>query len=324
MAFNQKVFYPTNLSLPSLPWFSRLKEIGRQIFRHPGLKQFKPQIARTLSLTRPPRLLIGQHYPNKNGKSPKEGLTILSANLWHDWPHHRRLLDRLKSFVQMVEQRAADIVLLQEVARTPMMQVDEWLAQQLGMAYFYVRANGDQESIGFEEGLAILSRYPLTDPQVKQLGEVTNPFTRRMALSVHVETPFGGLRAFCAHLGLVPRHNSIQFDHLQDWVSETTQKETALIGGDFNIHETSSQIIKTKHSWLDTFRSLHPDKDGTTHELEAPWGKILRRSRRDYVFLQPGEYPWQVLEAGHLKAKNIHFSDHQVVMARLKPAVCMG
>jgi endonuclease/exonuclease/phosphatase family metal-dependent hydrolase len=324
LAFTQKVFYPSNLSLPNLPWFSRLKEIGRKVFRHPGLRRLKPRIARAFSVTIPPRLLSGQHHPKIISESRKEGLTILSANLWHDWPHHRRLFDRLKTFVHMVEQKAADIILLQEVARTPGMKADEWLAQQLGMAYFYIRANGDEHAIGFEEGLAILSRFPLTDPQVMQLGDVTSPFTRRLALSAHVETPFGGLRAFCAHLALTPGHNSKQVDHLHQWVRATTQQETALIGGDFNAHETSSQIIKTRRSWMDTFRSLHPDKDGTTHELKAPWGRTLRRSRRDYVFLQPGERCWQVLEASHLKPKNITLSDHQVVMARLKPVPCGG
>jgi endonuclease/exonuclease/phosphatase family metal-dependent hydrolase len=322
LAFNHKVFYPTNLSLPSLPWVYRLKEFERKIFRLPLLRKLKPWIARTLSLTLPPARLTGQHYPQRTRAPRTEGLTVLSANLWHDWPHHRRLFDRLKSFVQLVEQKAADIVLLQEVARIPGIRADEWLAQRLGMAYFYIRANGDEESIGFEEGLAILSRFPLTDPQVKQLGEAFNPFTRRMALSAHVETSFGGLRAFCTHLALIQGHNSKQVDQLQQWVSTTTHKETALIGGDFNAPETSSQIIKTKRSWLDTFRSLHPDKDGTTHELKTPWGKVLRRARLDYVFLQPGERRWQILEAAHLKSENVPLSDHHVVMARLKPAHC--
>jgi len=44
----------------------------------------------------------------------------------------------------------------------------------------------------------------------------------------------------------------------------------------------------------------------------------------DYVFLQPGERCWQVLEADHLKSKKITLSDHQVVMARLKPVACRG
>ncbi|MGD8455595.1 MAG: endonuclease/exonuclease/phosphatase family protein [Anaerolineales bacterium] len=322
MAFTQKVFYPTNLPLMDSPWLSSLKVFGRKIFQFPLLKQLKPWIVRTLSLTLPPARLIGQHYPKKGGAPQKEYLTVLSANLWHDWPLHRRMLDRLKSFVRMAEEKTADIILLQEVARIPGIRVDEWLAHKLGMAYFYIRANGDEEAIDFEEGLAILSRFPLTDPQVKELGKPINRFTHRMALSVHLETPFGELRAFCTHLGLGQWQNRKQLKHLRQWVNTTTQKETVLIGGDFNARETSAQIIETKDSWLDTFRCLHPGKDGTTHELKIPGGRIVRRARLDYIFLRPKGQHWQVLQAAHLQPENVPLSDHHVVLARIKPVPC--
>jgi exonuclease III len=48
----------------------------------------------------------------------------------------------------MVESEAADIVLLQEVARTTKLKVDEWLAERLGMGYVYARANGHEPGIG--------------------------------------------------------------------------------------------------------------------------------------------------------------------------------
>jgi hypothetical protein len=35
----------------------------------------------------------------------------------------------------------------------------------------------------------------------------------------------------------------------------------------------------------DTFRLMHPDADGTTHELHNPWGRVIKRSRLDYIFL---------------------------------------
>ena len=40
---------------------------------------------------------------------------------------------------------------------------------------------------------------------------------------VRVETPFGDLRAFCAHLAISQGHNSKQVDQLQQWVNTTTQ-----------------------------------------------------------------------------------------------------
>ncbi|MEK7312328.1 MAG: endonuclease/exonuclease/phosphatase family protein, partial [Chloroflexota bacterium] len=203
-------------------------------------------------------------------------ITVLSANLWHDWPKHRRLFERLESFAELVKSERADIVLLQEVSRTPSLHVDAWLARQLGMASIYSRANGHETAIGFEEGLAIFSRFPLVELHLRQLGMRSNPFVRRLALGAEIDTPFGNLLAFSVHLGLRRRHNAAQLSDLRTWVAGITGSLPALIGGDFNAHERSPQIVHTQRTWLDTFRHLHPEKDGTTHELRWPWGSLLR------------------------------------------------
>ena len=321
MTVTHRVFYPTDLTLPSLPWLSRTIAAAKKLAKLPGFTHLKPFAVQALSVAYPPTYIVGRHFPGKTNKRSKGMITIMSANLWHDWPHHRRMKERLESFAHLVENTDADILLLQEVARTKKIRADEWLARQLGMAYFYVRANGNEKSIGFEEGVAILSRFPLNDPQTKLLGHKTNLFTRRLALSVCVETPFGGLRTFNAHLGLTRRQNANQMNHLYKWVEETSQENSALIGGDLNAHESTAQIAKTKRSWLDTFRFLHPHKDGSTHELKACGLGVLNRSRRDYLFLQPGDCCWQVLEAAHIKP-HIYHSDHQVVLAKVKPVAC--
>ena len=322
MTVIHRVFYPTNLTLPSLPWLSRTITAIKKLLKLPGFKQLKPLAVQALSVVYPPTFMVGRHFPGKTNKGSKGMITIMSANLWHDWPHHRGLKERIESFANLVENTDADILLLQEVARTKKIRADEWLARRLGMAYFYVRANGNERSIGFEEGVAILSRFPLHDPQTKQLGNKTNLFTRRLALSACVETPFGDLRTFNAHLGLTRRQNADQMNHLYKWVAESVHESPALIGGDLNAHETTAQIIRTKHSWLDTFRFLHPHKDGSTHEIKAPWLGVLSRSRRDYLFLQPGDRGWQVLEAAHLKTPQVYHSDHQIVLAKLSPVNC--
>ena len=88
---------------------------------------------------------------------------------------------------------------------------------------------------------------------------------------------------------------------------------------DFNASERASQIVHTQHTWLDTFRHLHPQADGTTHELRWPWGGLLRRHRLDYIFLHPGDQQWRVLEACHVDAPSGPHSDHRAVLVRLTP-----
>ncbi len=308
----------TSSNSSSLNWFSRLRPVGRRLFHLPGLRALRPFARQVAAVAEPSELQLGRNIPNCDDPGGQENLTVLTANLWHDWPQHRRLHDRLEAFAQLVENEDADIVLLQEVARTSDLHADEWLAERLCMAHVYVRANGHKDGIGFEEGLAILSRFPLSKPRLQQLGSKSSPFVRRMALGAEVDTHLGKVAVFSTHLGIMPRRNASQMAHLRAWVKGIAGKLPALIGGDFNAHENTSQIKLTRRTWLDIFRNIHPKKDGTTFRLRLP-GLGALHLRFDYLFLQPGDRRWETLEARHLDAPGGPHSDHRAVMARLAP-----
>jgi endonuclease/exonuclease/phosphatase family metal-dependent hydrolase len=311
--------YPSGLSEHAF-----VSAFARRAFRMPGARTSKSLLHRVLAVAEPPnRLSI--HPGSRVGIGRRcDGLTFLSANLCHDWPRHRRLGERLESFARLVEAVRADVVLVQEVARTPELYADEWLHQRLGMACLYTRANGHAGGIGFEEGLAIFSRFPLRSPRQQQLGSGRNPFVRRLALGAAIDTPCGELLTFSVHLGLRRRQNARQLAHLREWVAGEAGKSPALIAGDFNAPESSPQIGRLRQVWLDTFRHLHPGADGSTHELRWPWGGLIRRTRLDYIFLQPGDSGWQVLEASHLQTEGAPHSDHHAVMTRLLPESTPG
>ena len=226
------------------------------------------------------------HQVNESSQSHNcHPITVVSANLWHDWPRYRNLEDRLESFARQISQLDADVLLVQEVARTTQLQVDEWLAKRLHMQAVYARVNGHLNGIGFEEGLAVLTRFPILDMHLRKLGTGKNPFVRRLALGTIIDSPCGPFLAVSVHMGLTRAQNAIQIHDLQTWVKTVAAELPALIGGDFNAGENSPQIKKVRRSWLDTFRSLHPDKDGTTHEIRFPWGGKLHRARLDYIFI---------------------------------------
>jgi endonuclease/exonuclease/phosphatase family metal-dependent hydrolase len=254
---------------------------------------------------------------------PAEGcdvMSVMSANLWHDWPRFKDLEKRLDSFAGMVESERVDLILLQEVARTPDFKADEWLAERLKMAYVYSRANGSQK-IGFEEGLGVYSRFPLKRlPYIRQMGQAHNPFSRRLALGVEVDTPCGEILAFSAHLGLLHRQNAKQLRELHGWVNEISAGRSAIIAGDFNTPEHTHQIKHVRSTWLDTFREIHTHGHAPTHEIHWPWGGVFLSHRLDYIFLQSGEPSWQVLDVKHLDAPDGPHSDHRAVLARLAPS----
>ena len=225
----------------------------------------------------------------------------------------------MEAFAELVETEDADIVLLQEVARTTTMHADRWLAERLGLATIYAVANGDVDAIGFEEGLAILSRFPLGDIHLRRLSRGRNPFARRVALGAHVQTPHGSLLVVSVHLGLVQRHNADQIRRLRDWVRTISGGDVAVVGGDFNAPEHRSEIARTRDAWTDTFRHTNPHGEAITHTTFRPWSGLLHR-RLDYIFVQqPTSAPWDVLETAHVDAPAGPHSDHRAILTRLSP-----
>lgn len=294
--------------------------ILRKLISLPGLRILYPLARRVAGVMEVPGRVSVQVMPARISQAKEcQGLTVISANLWHDFPKYRRAMERLEAFARLVEEHQADVLLLQEVARTAHLWTDQWLSKRLGMAYVYSRANGHLGGIGFEEGLAVFSRHPLSQPVLRQLSPGENRFSRRLALGTQVNSPCGNLLAFSVHLGLTGKQNSRQAAKLSDWVGDISNGMTALVGGDFNAVERSQQIKSLQKKWLDTFRHLNPFADGTTHELRWPWGQPFRRDRLDYIFLKARENHWNVLEARHLETPGQPHSDHRAVLLRLVP-----
>src|SRR5690606_8914056 len=87
-------------------------------------------------------------------------LRIVTLNMFHGWPGFTYQDARVDLIVRELEARDPDIVFLQEVPRTRRHGFAvEALARRLGRNHVYVRANGNHDIIGFEEGVAILSRF---------------------------------------------------------------------------------------------------------------------------------------------------------------------
>lgn len=94
---------------------------------------------------------------------------------------------------------AADLILLQEVSSFGMCSAACAAAAQLGMASVF--APGHQQDGGLS-GVAILSRWPLRDPQIIELPyrhAVMNS-ARRIALAATLDSASGPVRAIAVHL----------------------------------------------------------------------------------------------------------------------------
>ncbi|MXX75417.1 MAG: serine hydrolase [Holophagales bacterium] len=127
-------------------------------------------------------------------------LRVFQLNAYHGYPDPEgRLLVqespsdraiRSSRLAAEVRRLQPDIVVLQEAwCMVGEGCLADRLARELGFHGAYARANGSLRWLGFEEGSAILSRFPVEDPELWQLGPDRDAFERRIGLSVRIAHP---------------------------------------------------------------------------------------------------------------------------------------
>ncbi|MDZ4801282.1 MAG: endonuclease/exonuclease/phosphatase family protein [Bryobacteraceae bacterium] len=132
--------------------------------------------------------------------------------------------------------RGADVYLMQEVANeADKPGVAEQLAERLGyQSTFSPAAPGV-----YDQGLAILSRYPLSHIEIRRLKWCDLRFRcrTRFALSADVRTPSGDIRLWNVHLDT--RINADErLEQLRPIIEEAARRPGAsIIAGDFNTNE---------------------------------------------------------------------------------------
>jgi endonuclease/exonuclease/phosphatase family metal-dependent hydrolase len=299
------------------PVYTHLRPLARRLLGLPGVQYLRPLARRVDAVAEPAGRLHVRYQPELSVGHESRVITVVSANLWHGYPRFSRQFERLEDFTCMIKQEKADILLLQEVTRRPGLRVDEWLAGELGMAYVYSRVNGHESAIGFEEGLAVFSRYPIHTLHLRQLGTKTSAFVRRLALGATVDSPCGRLAVVSVHLALLRRQNAQQLAQLHPWIKISAEGLPIIIGGDLNAVEESPQIRTAQAQWTDAYRKANPNSAGITHTIRGPAGSVIHQGRLDYIFLHSARQAWQVLEAHHMDGCEGPHSDHQAVLARL-------
>lgn len=216
---------------------------------------------------------------------------------------------RLEWTIERLEEERPDVVLLQEASVDPRHgNTAETLADELGMAFVYARANptrvlqparvrGMLRGLAFEEGPAVLSRLPILEHRVHRLSAPLNPFERRVALEVVLEGPEAPFSVFSVHLTAGSRAGRRrQVAALVRAVQASPHDHPVIVGGDFNAEEHSHEIrmLTEIEGWIDSFRHLNRDDAGHT------WGQVLAEtaatagSRIDFLFSAPsGREHWE-------------------------------
>lgn len=138
----------------------------------------------------------------------------------------------------------------------------------------------------FEEGPAILSRFPIVHSETHQLPRCGRPFALRAFVYALLDTPRGRVPVFSTHTAGDPCHTRA----VGTLVEQNRGDGPGILMGDFNAVEGSPAItaLTVDAGFIDSFRVANPQEPGST--AHQPVTATERRARRriDYVFLVPG------------------------------------
>jgi len=206
----------------------------------------------------------------------------------------------------------ADVIFLQEVVKTPDNQLSsgELLARRLGRQTTFAAPDGNNTF----SGLAILSRLPLRDIQVRPLKNVNLVFRsrKRIALEATIDTPYGALRIINTHLDtrISPKERVEQLGGAID--DATAFSGPVVIGGDLNTNDMEwvSHVVPVPHpGWqAAAVRKLMLEKGFST-----PFE--LRHATFDHLQMQLDWFFSRQLRPLRSAIQPLDFSDHHAIWA---------
>jgi endonuclease/exonuclease/phosphatase family metal-dependent hydrolase len=202
-----------------------------------------------------------------------------------------RLEDRLAMSIEQLRALDADVLCLQEASVAgDRGDVAARIASALG--YRYVRASSGwrwvgwmaKAFLGFEEGPAILSRFPIDAAETLRLGSCGVSYGR-VLLCARLATPWGPLDACSTHTSSSGCH----LHSIATLLGERPRDGALVVTGDMNAQAESegARHLRATLGLVDTFRTANPTADGFT--VFQPVRDPARRARRrvDFILAAP-------------------------------------
>ena len=220
---------------------------------------------------------------------PPGPLRIMTFNVWHDFPRHRHLRERLVHLAGEIDRLAIDIVSLQEAPWTFRIgNAAAFVAGRTGMNHLYFRANGNRRAIGFEEGVAILSRFPLASVTTHELRPHVGLFDNRVVLRVEVIAGNAPIAVYATHLRRPIARGDEQVPDLIRFVDAGARTGFSVIAGDLNSPGDAPWMHRLLSQWVDTHDLATAGQPAATccrdkHRLD---GTRLVERRVDYVLVR--------------------------------------
>jgi endonuclease/exonuclease/phosphatase family metal-dependent hydrolase len=237
---------------------------------------------------------------------PPETLRVLTLNIWNTqgpWP------DRLRLIRKELAELAPDVVGLQEVMHldnAPPGTVDQAQAIADGLGYYAAFASAWHIGGGLQFGNALLSKWPIVEPQNFMLPCEPDDETRAV-LHGMIDSPHGRIPAFVTHLSWQLHRSDVrqqQVAFIAQRVRELAPVDNSdahsfppIIMGDFNAEPESDEIrylrgynarLGRSVYFADCFAVAGDGSPGYTYARANTYALRAREPNRrlDYIFVR--------------------------------------
>lgn len=239
------------------------------------------------------------------GPAESSRLRVLTYNLLHDGPwsgffeNGTHLEERLDITIQELQRLQPDVIALQEASDSRKHgNVPQRIAEALGYQMVFEPATQHisgigfldrliTSTIGFKEGPAILSRYPIVASEVYDLPRCQRRMDPRILLRAEISAPDGPIQVFSAHTA---KGDDCQLTRVGELFREHRGAGRAILMGDLNTGEESSVLTEWQKEpgLIDVFRTANPGVSGGTfwQNIHVEWPTADRRV--DFIFLLTG------------------------------------
>jgi len=264
-------------------------------------------------------LLAGGTPEGQRVDSGSDPIAFMTVNVRFFLSPEPGLASSLESLAALLKRNAIDIVALQESDANTVLGANQngpwWLARELGYYYYYGAPSSHHTT-----GVALLSRWPIRDPQWTLLpAEASIP---RGALTAEVDVPSGSIRVVVGHLQWAEEYlpgeptaayledQSAQAQLLLDLASVDGP---VVVLGDFNAGPgyPGPAYELFKGSFLDAWVAAgNPPDDpgGFTWPVQDPTMRI------DFVWFSPAD--WRVVQGSARTVGDESVTDHKAVYAQ--------
>jgi endonuclease/exonuclease/phosphatase family metal-dependent hydrolase len=228
---------------------------------------------------------------------------VVTFNLLHGGPWSglfgsgADLDERLELVVQQLAALRPDVVALQEASVGGTRgNVAERLGRALGVEWTHAPTTSQVFGIGwldrvitsairFNEGPAVLSRFPIAGSEIVALPRCANRLFPRVLLRVEVQTPHGPLDFYSTHTS----RDDCQLRRVAELVGARRGLLPAIVAGDFNTRESADAYAELLDAgFVDAFRAVNSSATGLTSRQDVYAARSTVARRIDFVFVVPG------------------------------------